>query len=99
MQSARTAFRPPPGIPTSLRLFSDAEAGKNPPEEVIAGELSGDLVQGFPGGAKLFGDQLAGPAVLELALSFVNVVAGAGQGIEVPLARGDRPGVQCLIAH
>jgi len=39
--------------------------------------------------AQLFGDELARMAVVELALGFVDVAAGAGQGFEVALARGD----------
>ena len=46
------------------RLLADAEAGKNAAQEVLGGELAGDLVQGLLGAAELFGDELAGAAVL-----------------------------------
>ena len=82
-----------------LRLLADTEAGKDPAQEVVAGEFAGNLVQRLLGAAKLFGDELAGTAFLELALSFIDVAAGAGQGLEVPVARGDRACVECLIAH
>src|ERR1700730_9781057 len=81
------------------RLLADAEAGKDPAQEVVGGELAGDLVQGLLGAAKLFGYELAGAAVLELALSFVDVTAGAGEGLQVALASGDCARVECLIAH
>ena len=63
---------------TATWLFSDAEAGKNPAQEIVAGELAGDFVQGLLGAAKLFGDELAGAAVRELTLGLVDVTARAG---------------------
>ena len=45
-------------------LFSYTETREDPPEEVVAGELSGDFVQGLLCAAQLFGNELAGAAVL-----------------------------------
>lgn len=74
-------------------LFTDAEARKDPPQQVITGELASDFVQRLLGAAKLLGDQLASTALLELTTSLVNVAAGTGKGVEVTLAGRDGAGV------
>jgi hypothetical protein len=64
------------GAARSGRLFTDAEAGENPPQQIISGEFTGDLAQSLLRPAKLLGDELAGAALLELAVRLVDIAAG-----------------------
>ncbi len=45
-------------------LFPDTETGKYFPQQVVAGELAGNLVQSLLRFAQLFGHQLAGAIIL-----------------------------------
>src|ERR1700680_5300727 len=84
------ARRAPCHLPQS---FSDAEPGEYPPQQILAGELAGDLAQGLLRGAQLLGDQLPGTVLGELARGFLGVLAWPRGGLQVPAAGADRPGI------
>lgn len=67
-----------------VSLFSDAEARKDHPQQVVGGELAGDPVDGFLGEVELFRHQLEGVAGVEAA----DAGVGFAQGDEVMFARG-----------
>src|SRR5690348_6929887 len=70
------------GDPMVALLFADAEAGEDLPQEVVAGELAGDLAQGELRQAQVFGQQLSGPR-LHLIRGGVEMLPGAVQGVEM----------------
>src|SRR5204862_4343525 len=80
-------------------LLADAEPGENPSQQIIRGELAGDLAQGVLRGAQLLGDQLPGTVLGELARGFFGVLARPREGLQVPAARADRPRIHGLIPH
>ena len=80
------AFRPPGQRKPERCLLSDAEARKNHPEQVVGGELAGDLVDGLLGEAEFLGHQLEGVAGFE---GGVDAGVGFAQGDEVAFAGED----------
>lgn len=84
---------------SALELLPDAETRKYPPQQVITGELTSDFAERLLGATELLGNQLAGTALLQLALGFIDIAAGTAQRIEVSLASGHSAGIDCLIAH
>jgi TolB-like protein len=71
----------------TIQLFPYTKARKNPTQQVITGELASDLIESLLRGPQLFSDQLARTALLQLATGFLGVTPGAGEGVEVALAR------------
>src|SRR5438105_12952057 len=55
-------------------LLADTEPGENPSQQIIRGELAGDLAQGVLRGAQLLGDQLPGTVLGELARGCFGVL-------------------------
>src|SRR6266446_2009183 len=80
-------------------LLADAEPGENPPQQILRGELAGDLTQGLLRGAQLLGDQLPGTVLGELARGFFGVLSRTRQRLQVPAAGADRPGIHTLVPH
>src|SRR5260370_4335423 len=76
---------------TKEASLSDTEPGEYPPEQILAGELAGDLAQGLLRGAQLLGDQFPGTLLGELAGGLFGVLAGPREGLQVPAAGADRP--------
>src|SRR5260370_40958152 len=76
---------------TKEASLSDTEPGEYPPEQILAGELAGDLAQGLLRGAQLLGDQFPGTLLGELAGGLFGVLAGPRQGLQVPAAGAGRP--------
>src|SRR5215467_3510320 len=81
------------------RLLTDTEPRKDASEQIIAGELAGDLIERRLRAAQLLGHELPGTALGELALRLLDVPARAPQGLEVPEARADRTALDRLKAH
>src|SRR5579859_4932027 len=71
------------GEPMVALLFPDAEAGEDPPQQIVAGELAGDLAQGELRQPQVLRQQLPG-ARLGLIRGGVEVLPGTVQGIEMP---------------
>src|SRR6202049_2205915 len=90
------ARRAPCHLPQS---FSDAEPGENPPQQILAGELAGDLAQGLLRAAQLLGGQFPGTVLGELARGFFGVLACPREGLQVPAAGADRPSIHGLVPH
>src|SRR5437660_8612908 len=81
------------------RLLPDTEAREDPSQQIVAGELPGDFVECLLRRPQLLRYQLAGAVLLELAGGFLGVLARARERVEMPLARGHRGAIECLIAH
>ena len=86
-----------PGL--SRALLPDTKIGEYPPQQIVTGELTGDLVQSLLGDTQLLGDELAGAAFPQLDGGFLGVPTGAGKSVEVTLPGGHGAGVEGLIAH
>src|SRR2546430_16383130 len=82
----RSLYFPPPTLNGIVRLgtarcnrahhlLADTEPGENPSQQIIRGELAGDLAQGVLRGAQLLGDQLPGTVLGELARGCFGVLA------------------------
>src|ERR1700733_10767870 len=82
-----------------MKLLPDTEAGENPPQQVLVAELPADLVQRLLRAAQLLGDELPRAAFLEHARGLFDAGAGAGEGLDMPLTRGDAAALQGVIAH
>src|SRR5579883_2143570 len=80
-------------------LLADTEAAEDPAQQILAGELPGDLVERLLRAAQLLGHQLTGAAVAQPLLRLRHLPSGAAEGIEMPLPGGDRAGLQCLVTH
>src|SRR5260370_27627417 len=84
---------------TKEASLSDTEPGEYPPEQILAGELAGDLAQGLLRGAPLLGDQFPGTLLGELAGGLFGVLACPPGGLQVPTAAADLPARPPLVTH
>src|SRR4051812_36245859 len=67
------------------RLFPDAEARKDPAEEIVTGEFAGNFVQSLLRYPELLSDELTGAAFLELTGGLFGVAPRAGQRVQMTL--------------
>src|SRR5215472_6957615 len=81
------------------RLLPDTEPRKDASEQIVAGELAGDLIEGGLRGAQLLGHELTGTALGELPLRLLDVRPRAREGLEVPEPCADRTALDRLKAH
>src|SRR5215469_5677095 len=79
--------------------LSDAKPGEDPPEQVVAGELAGDLVQRLLRDPQLLGHELPGAPLDEQPRGLLGVLARERERLEVALASADRATVDALITH
>ena len=70
------------------RLLADAETGKNPSQQIVGGELAGDLGEGLLRQSQFFRRQFAA-LLLQLLLCLLGVGVGAGNGVQVSAAGAD----------
>src|SRR5262249_34041071 len=80
-------------------LLADAESREDARQQVLAGELPGDLAQGLLRAAQLLGHELAGARLGQLPLSLAHMRPRALQGLEVPAACTHRAALDDLVAH
>ena len=73
--------------------------GEDPAEEILAGELAGDLVQRLLRRAQLLGHELAGAPLGELTRRLLGVRPGARQRLQVPAAGRRSPRLHAPVAH
>src|SRR5260370_42515364 len=81
---------------TKEASLSDTEPGEYPPEQILAGELPGDLAQGLLRCAQLLGDQFPGTLLGELAGGLFPVRGRPREGLQAPAADADRPALPAL---
>src|SRR5260370_39842952 len=84
---------------TKEASLSDTEPGEYPPEQILAGELAGDLAQGLLRGAQLLGDRFPGTRRGELAGRLFGGVAGPAEGLHVPAAGHVSPPRAATVDH
>src|SRR5580698_4180438 len=77
----------PHGLPPDVPLFADAEAGEDPPQEVLARELARHFRERLLRGAQLLGHELTGARLAQLPCGLLGVRPRAAQGLQVPAAR------------
>jgi hypothetical protein len=69
------------------QLFTDAELGKDPSEEIVGRELAGDLGKRVLRLAQFFRQELAGAALGQGGSAGGEMTPGPGDRIEMPLPR------------
>src|SRR5215469_15248553 len=79
--------------------LSYAKPGEDPPEQVLAGELAGDLIQCLLRAPQLLGHELPGAPLGEQPRGLLGVLARERERLEVALARAYRSTVDALITH
>ena len=86
-------------MPGPGALLANAEAGKNPPQQVIRGEFAGDFGESVLRQAQVFGQQLTGPVLLQLHTALVKKLAGTAYRVKVAAAGDKAARVRGLKAH
>src|SRR5512141_2511741 len=81
-------------LPLSFMSFTDAEAGEDPSQQVVARDLAGNLAEVELCVVQLLCDQFARVALGEQPMRFLDVGARATQRVEVP-----RPGRESAIGR
>lgn len=80
-------------------LLADAEAGEDPPQQVVAAEGAGDLAQCLLRHAQVFGQQLAGAHQGELVAAVLEVLLGLMQRFNMAAAGAEAAFCGLLITH
>ena len=86
------------GAPRRRCSFPDTETREDAAQEILAGELAGDLIQRLLRAAQLLRHQLTGAPLGELPGGLLERGAGAQQRLEMAGARADRPTLDGLVA-
>src|SRR6516164_402501 len=79
--------------------FADAKPGEDPTEQVLAGELAGDLVERLLRGTQLLRHELPGAPLGEEPRGRLGVLARERERLEVAPARAARSTVDALKPH
>src|ERR1700684_4536054 len=80
-------------------LFADAEAGKDPPQQILAGELAADLIQRPLRDTQLLGHEFSGSRLLHTPRGLLHAAPRTCQPLEVPLTRRDTAALEGVIPH
>ena len=80
-------------------LLTDAEAGKNPPQQIVGAECAGNFPQGMLSLSQILCQQLAGTRQSQLSTTMLEGSAGMTQCVQVTPACAEAAFRRLFITH